>query len=149
MRFRTKLLSAGKTAAGIEVPVKVVEALSSSKKPAVHVTINGGHTYRSTVAVVNGKFMIGVSAENREAAGVVPGEMLDINLELDTEPREVTVPPEFAKALGKDAHAKKMFDSLSYSKKQAHVLPIANAKTDETRQRNIDKAMKALREGKA
>jgi hypothetical protein len=149
MRFRTKLLSAGKTAAGIEVPVKVVEALSSSRKPAVRVTINGGHTYRSTVAVVSGKFMIGVSAENREASGVTPGEMLDVDLELDAQPREVTVPAEFAKVLNEDAHAKKVFEGLSYSKKQAHVLPIANAKTDETRQRNIDKAMKALREAKS
>jgi hypothetical protein len=147
VRFRTKLLSAGKTAAGIEVPTKVVEALSSSRKPAVSVTINGGHTYRSTVAVVGGRFMIGVSAENRQAAGVVPGEMLEVDLELDTQPREVTVPRELAKALARDPRAKKAFESLSYSGKQRHVLPIANAKTDETRQRNIDKAIKALREG--
>jgi hypothetical protein len=146
MRYRTKLLSAGKTAAGIEVPAKVLESLGTSKKPAVKVTINGDHSYRSTVATVMGKYMIGVSAENRLAAGVTPGEMLDVDLELDTQPREVSVPAEFAKVLAKDARAKKVFEGLSYSKKQAHVLPIANAKTEETRQRNIDKAMKALRE---
>jgi hypothetical protein len=149
MRFRTKLLSAGKTAAGIEVPAKVVEALGSSKKPPVRVTINGGHVYRSTVAVMGGKFMIGVSNENRQAAGVAPGEMLEVDLELDTQPREVAVPPELAKALERDARAKKVFEGLSYSGKLRHVLPIANAKTTETLQRNLDKAIKALREGKA
>src|SRR6267378_3923079 len=81
MRFRTKLLSAGKTAAGIEVPTKVLESLGTSKKPPVRVTIKG-HTYRSTVATVMGKYMIGVSAENRLAAGVTPGDMMDVDLEL-------------------------------------------------------------------
>jgi hypothetical protein len=147
MRFRTKLLSAGKTAAGIEIPARVVEALGSSKKPAVSVTING-FTYRSTVAVMGGKFMVGVSGERREAAGVTPGEMLDVDIELDTAPREVDVPAEFAKALGSDARAQKVFEGLSYSGRLRHVLPIANAKTDETRKRNIDKAIKALREAK-
>lgn len=148
MRFRTKLLAAGKTAAGIEIPARVVEALGSSKKPAVSVTING-FTYPSTVAVMGGKFMVGVSGERRDAAGVTPGEMLDVDIELDTQPREVDVPAEFAKALDSDARAKKAFEGLSYSGRLRHVLPIANAKTDETRKRNIDKAIKALREAKA
>jgi hypothetical protein len=148
VRFRTKLLSAGKTAAGIEVPAKVVEALGSSKRPPVRVTING-HTYRSTVAVLGGKFMLGVSAEQRKAAGVSAGEMLDVDLELDTQPRVVTVPADFAKALDGDAGATRFFEGLSYSKKQRFVLPIVGAKTPETRQRNIDKAMSALREGNA
>ena len=147
MTFRTKILAAGKTAAGIEVPAKVVEALGSTKVPPVRVTIKG-HTYRSTVAVMGGKFMIGVSNENRQAAGVAAGETVDVDLELDTQPRELAVPDDFAKALGRDAKAKRVFEGLSYSKKQRLVLPVANGKTPETRQRNIDKAMTALREGK-
>lgn len=58
MRFRANLLATGKTAAGMVVPAKVVEALGSSKRPPVRVTING-HTYRSSVAVMGGKFMLG------------------------------------------------------------------------------------------
>jgi hypothetical protein len=149
MRFRTKVLAAGKTAAGIEVPPKVVQGLSSSKVPLVRVTINGGYTYRSAVAVMGGKFMIGVSNENRKNTGVAAGDTVDVDLELDTEPRELALPDDFAKALGKDAKAKKVFEGLSNSKKQRLVLPVANGKTPETRQRNIDKAMAALREGKA
>ena len=147
MRFRTKILAAGKTAAGIEVPAKVVEALGSTKVPPVRVTIKS-HTYRSTVAVMGGKFMIGVSNENRQAAGVAAGETVDVDLELDTQPRELVVPDDFAKALDRDAKAKRLFEGLSYSKKQRLVLPVANGKTPETRQRNIDKAMTVLREGK-
>src|SRR4029079_11930768 len=66
MKFRTTILQGGKTATGIEVPPEIVEGLGSGKRPAVRVTINGS-TYRSTVAVMGGAFMIGVSAEVRAA----------------------------------------------------------------------------------
>jgi hypothetical protein len=146
MRFRTKILAAGKTAAGIEVPAKVVEGLGSSKVPLVRVTING-FTYRSAVAVVGGKFMIGVSNDNRKAAGVAAGDTVDVDLELDTAPRVLELPADFAQALNRDPKAKKVFEGLSNSKKQLLVLPVANGKTPETRQRNIDKAMAALKKG--
>ena len=147
MRFRTTLEQAGKTATGFEVPTTVVEGLGGGKRPPVRVTIKG-HTYRSTVASMDGRFMVGVSAENREAAGVAGGDVVDVDIELDTVPREVTVPPDFAKALKKDAKAKKTFDALSYSNKGWHVQSIEGAKTDETRQRRIAKSVAALREGR-
>jgi hypothetical protein len=146
MRFRTKILAAGKTAAGIEVPPKVVEGLGSTRVPPVRVTING-YTYRSTVAVLGGKFMIGVSNENRKAAGVAAGDTVDVDLELDTQPRVLELPADFAKALDREPKARKVFEGLSYSKKQLLVLPVANGKTPETRQRNIDKALAALKKG--
>jgi hypothetical protein len=148
MRFRTKILQAGKTATGIEVPAKVVAGLGSSKRPAVKVTIKG-HTYRSTIATMDGKFMVGVSAQVREAAGVAGGETVDVDIELDTAPREVTVPEDFAKALKREAAAQQLFEGLSYSRKLALVGPINDAKTAETRQRRFDKALAALRDGTA
>jgi hypothetical protein len=148
MRFRTKVLQAGKTATGIEVPAKVVTALGSTKRPAVKVTIKG-YAYRSTVATMDGKFMVGVSAQVREAAGVAGGDTVDVDIELDTEKREVTVPDDFAKALKKNAAARKLFEGLSYSRKLALVGPINDAKTNETRQRRFDKALAALRDGTA
>ena len=147
MRFRTKILPAGKTAAGIEVPAKVVAALGSSKRPPVRATING-FTYRSTVAVMGGKFMLGVSNDVRQSAGVAAGDTVDIDLELDTETREVPVPPDFAAALARDAKAKKFFDSLSYSKKLRLVIPI-DIKNVETRKERIAKTVAELREGRA
>lgn len=144
VRFRTTILQAGKTATGIRVPPEVVATLGSGKRPAVRVTI-GKHTYRSTVAVMGGEFMIGVSAENRESAGVAGGDEVDVALELDTQPREVTVPPDFAAALKRDAKARRSFDGLSYSKKRSYVEPIEKAKTSDTRQRRIAKAVATLR----
>jgi hypothetical protein len=147
MRFRTTLELAGKTATGFRVPAEIVAALGTSKRPPVRVTING-HTYRNTVAVYGGVFMLGVSAENREAAGVQAGDELDVDIELDTAPREVSIPPDFADALDADADARRAFDRLSYSHKQQHILAIEQAKTAETRQRRIAKAITGLREGR-
>jgi bacteriocin resistance YdeI/OmpD-like protein/uncharacterized protein DUF1905 len=148
MRFHSVVHLGGKTATGIPVPEEVVAGLGSSKRPAVRVTING-HTYRSTLASRSGQFMLPISAENRASAGVAAGNEVEVDIELDTEPREVTVPPDLAEALERDVDAKRFFDGLSYSQKQRHVLPIEQAKTAETRQRRIDKALSMLREGRS
>ncbi len=141
--FRTTLLQAGKTATGIKIPPEIIDSFGAGKKPPVKVTING-FTYRSTVAVMGANYMVGVSAENRAGAGVSGGDEIEVAIELDTEPRELELPADFKKALDKNARAKKVFDTLSYSRKRIHVLPIAGAKTDETRQRNIKKAIDIL-----
>ncbi len=148
MRFRATIQLGGKTATGIRVPAEVVAALGPSKRPAVRVTIKG-YTYRSSVASLGGEFMLPVSAEVREHAGVAAGDEVDVDIELDTEPREVAVPPDFAEALDRDADARRHFDGLSYSHKLRHVVSIEQAKTAETRQRRIDKAVSMLREGRA
>jgi len=148
MRFRTTIQQSGKTATGIQVPEEVVEALGSGKRPAVRVTING-YTYRSTVAVMGGVYMVGVNAENRAGAGVAGGDEVDVDIEFDTAPREVTVPTDFAAALDAEPNARRTFDGLSYSNKSWHVLQVAGAKTDETRQRRIAKSVDILKEGRA
>ncbi|MDQ6795846.1 MAG: YdeI/OmpD-associated family protein [Chloroflexota bacterium] len=147
MRFRTTILQAGKTATGIRVPDEVVEALGNGKRPAVRVTING-FTYRSTIAVMGEAYMVGVNADNRAGAGVAGGDEVDVDIELDNAPREVTEPAEFAAALAAEPRARRTFDSLSYSNKSWHVSQIAGARTDETRQRRLAKSIEALREGR-
>ena len=147
MRFHTTILQGDKTATGIRVPDEIVEALGSGRRPAVKVTING-FTYRSSVATVSGQFMVGVSAENRAGAGIAGGDEVDVDIELDTAPREVTVPPDFAAALAADPNAKRTFDALSDSLKSWHVGSIEGAKTDETRQRRIVKSVDVLGQGR-
>jgi bacteriocin resistance YdeI/OmpD-like protein/uncharacterized protein DUF1905 len=147
MRFRTTILQGDKTATGIQVPDEVVEALGAGRRPAVTITING-YTYRSSVAVMGGTYMVGVSADNRAGAGVAGGDEVDVEIALDTAPRTVTVPPELAAALDAEPAARRTFDGLSYSNKSWHALQVTGAKSDETRQRRIAKSIEALKEGK-
>src|SRR4051794_37983021 len=123
MRFRATIELAGKTATGIEVPAEVVESLGAGKKPPVRVTI-GGNSYRTTVAPRGSRYLVGVSAENRAHVGVAAGDEVDVDIELDTEPREVTVPSDLTDALGADAKASTFFESLTYSQKRWYVEPI-------------------------
>jgi hypothetical protein len=147
MKIRALLEQNGKTAVGFAVPEDVVLALGKGKRPPVRVAINGC-TYRSTVAPLGGRYMIGVSAENRAAAGVAGGETHDIELELDDAPREVELPPDLAAALASEPVARATFDKLSPSNQGYHVSLVTGAKSDDTRRRRIEKSIAALREGR-
>lgn len=146
VKFNTIILQMGNNT-GIEVPESSIEKLASGKRPAVKITLNG-FTYRSTVAVMGGKYLIPLSAERREKAKVKGGDKLDITLELDTEPREMELHAEFKAALDKDKKAKAFFETLSYSAKSKYTLSIAQAKAEDTRKRRIEKAITDLRAGK-
>lgn len=143
MQFTTTVLLARKTATGLPVPPDVIEALGAGKRPAVVVTVDGGHTYRSTVGVMGEQFLVPLSAEHREAAGVAAGDTVEVTLEVDTLPRTVDVPEDLATALG-DAGVRAAFDALSNSRQRALVDPVAQAKSPETRARRIAKAVEAL-----
>ena len=148
MRFRATLASSGGTTTGFTVPPDVVEALGAGKRPPVVVTV-GDYSWRSTIAVYGGVFMLGVSAEHRAGAAVKAGDVLDVDLELDTAPREVSVPPDLAAALDAEPEARAFFDGLSYSNRSWHVLQVEGAKTDETRERRVAKSVGMLREHRA
>jgi hypothetical protein len=147
MRFRAVIELGGKTATGIQVPEEVVASLGPSKRPPVRITI-GSYTYRSTVAPMGGRFMIPISAEHRAGAGVAAGNEVDVDIVLDTELREIVIPPDFSDALDRDVDAKRFFEGLSYSNKRRFVISIEEAKTAETRQRRITKAISLLKEGR-
>lgn len=145
MQFHALLILAGKTATGIQVPDAVVEQLGAGKRPAVRVTI-GSYTYRTTVAPMGGAFWIPVAAEHRIAAGIEAGQEVTVEIELDTEPRAVTVPEDLAAALDLNPAARQAFEKLSYSNQRRHVLSVEDAKTPETRQRRVEKVIAGLGE---
>ena len=145
--YRTTVRGEATGPTGIEVPPAELTALGSSKKPPVHVTLNG-YSYRSTVATVDGRYMIGLSAQHRAASGLKAGDEVDVELVLDTQPRTVELPADFEAALDAEPAAKATFDKLSPSNKGYHVSLIEGAKAADTRQRRIEKSVAALREGK-
>ena len=140
--FHTTILKTGKNTAGIQVPETVIEELGGGKRPLVKVTINN-YTYRSAVATMDGKFMISLSAKNREAAGVAGGEEADVTVELDLEPRTVEIPEDLMAALN-EANALATFENSAPSMRKEYVRQVVEAKAQETRERRIKKIVEKL-----
>ncbi|MEE9094722.1 YdeI/OmpD-associated family protein [Pseudarthrobacter phenanthrenivorans] len=143
MKFTTTIQGSGNKT-GIEVPEDVVQALGAGRRPPVIVTMNG-ESYRSSVAVMGGRNMVSVSAANRELTGVAAGDTVEVDLELDTEPRTVEIPDDLAAALDAEPEAKAFYGTLNYSSQRRYVEPITDAKTAETRSRRIAKAVEDLK----
>jgi len=147
MKFRATVELGGKTATGIEVPDDVVAALGPGSRPPVTVTV-GGHSYRTTVARMGGRFLVPLSAEHRTAAGVAAGDQVDIDIEPDTAPREVEVPADLTDALARDDTARAAFDGLSYTHRKEWVRWVEEAKKADTRATRLAKTVEALHAGK-
>lgn len=145
MKFHTTIQATGKNTTAIELSTAQLDELAGGKRPPVRVTLNG-YTYRTSVGTMGGRHLVSVSNEVRTNANVAAGDEVDVILEVDTTPRELVLPAEFVAALDPDTRA--FFDDLSFSRKQRFVLPITQAKTPETRQRRLDKAVDALKNRK-
>ena len=139
IRFTTTLSLENKTATGIHVPVSAVEALGGGRRPAVVATVMGYDPADP---------LMPFNAEHRAASGIAAGDVIEVELVLDTAPREVEVPEDLAAALAADPAAKAFFYGLSNSNKKVHTLSVADAKTPETRARRVEKSIALLREGR-
>src|SRR5262245_26592909 len=143
MKFRT-YVEPPEPMRGLEVPAEVVESLGQGKRPRVTITING-HSWKSRVAIMRGRYLLGLSIANRQAAGVVTGDEVEVELEVDPDPRVVVKPPDFASALDAEPIARAAYDRLPDGRKREHVRAIDSAKKPETRIRRIEKALATLR----
>jgi Bacteriocin-protection, YdeI or OmpD-Associated/Domain of unknown function (DUF1905) len=144
MRFRA-YVEPPEPMRGLEVPPEVVDTLGGGKRPPVTITING-HSWKSRVAIMRGRYLLGLSNANRQAAGVLTGEEVEVEVEIDAEPRVVVEPADFAEALDADPVARTAYDRLSYGRKREHVLAIESAKRAATRRQRIEKALALLRD---
>jgi hypothetical protein len=141
--FTAKVTPAG-NATGVDVPAGVVEAFQAGKRPKVAITING-HTWRSSVASMGGRFLVGISADNRAASGIARDDEVEVTLELDTQPRVVAEPADLAEALDADPQVRDAFNLLPFGLRRKHVTAIEDAKSAQTRQRRITKLIDTLR----
>ena len=148
MRLTAELEATGGNTTGFRVPDEFVAELGGGGRPKIVAVVNG-YRWRTSIARMGGEYWLGVSAANRTGAGVTAGEMLDVDVTLDTAAREVEVPDDLARALAADPAAKAFWDGLSYSNQRYHVEQIAGAKTDATRERRVAKSIQLLSSGKA
>ncbi|GAA5154290.1 hypothetical protein GCM10023340_37600 [Nocardioides marinquilinus] len=131
--FRTTLRSTSGTNVGIVVPDEVVAAFGRGKRVPVVVTVDDGYSYRNTISSMGGRFLISFNAETRAATGLGGGDEATIRLEVDDAPRTVEVPDALATA-------------LAPSRRKAHATSVADARTDETRTRRVEKILTTLRD---
>jgi hypothetical protein len=143
MDFTAPLESHGRTATGFVVPDEVVEALGAGRRPKVAATLNG-HTWRTSIAPMGGRFLLGVSAAVRDAAGVAAGETHTVTVEVDDAPRTVDVPPDLAEALAASPEAGAAWQALSYSHQRRHAEAVLAARRPETRARRVESVLAAL-----
>jgi len=122
-----------------------VEAELGSKRPKVKVTFDGV-PYRGTAVRMGSPdhFLI-IRKDIREQIGKQLGDEVAVSVELDTEPRVVEVPSDFAEALKSFPEARAFFDKLSYTHQKEYVRWITEAKRAETRERRINKGVEMLR----
>src|SRR3954464_1684535 len=144
--FETTLTASGNNT-GIVVPADVIEQLGGGKRPPVLVTVNG-YDYRSTVAVMGGQYLVGVSAAVRAATGLKGGDAITVVLKVAESPREVEVPADFAAAMEAREPSRMFFDKLSNSLQRYHVDTINAAKAPEPRQRRIETCVGLFLAGK-
>lgn len=143
MRITAELLATGGNTTGFRIPDDVVGELGGGARPKVVVTING-YEYRSSIARMSGEYWLGVSAERRTGAGVTAGDVVELELVLDTQERTVDVPEDLALALAAEPAAQARWDKLSFSHKRQHVEAVLGAKAAETRARRVAKAVEML-----
>ena len=144
--FDTELTAFGNNT-GIVVTPDVIDVLDAGKRPAVDVDLNG-YKFRSTIGVMAGQSMISVSAAIRKDTGLAAGDPITVKLTPNDTPRDVSIPDDFATAMRTSAGTEAFFAALSNSLQRYHIDQITSAKTDETRQRRIDKAIGLFLEGK-
>ncbi|MBT9257854.1 YdeI/OmpD-associated family protein [Phycicoccus sp. MAQZ13P-2] len=144
MEFTTQLEATGGTTTGFVVPDEVVEGLGGGRRPKVAATV-AGHTWRTSIAAMGGRFLLGASAAVREAAGIAAGETHTVTVVLDDAPRTVEVPEDLASALAADADAARAWEALTYSAQRRHAEAVLAAKKPETRARRVESVVASLR----
>src|SRR5437763_2257720 len=132
IRLTATLEPRGPAAAVVLDAGQVAAVGEGAKRFPVVATVNG-HTWRTTVTRMRGEFLLGRNREVREQARVGAGDTVDVELELDTAPREVEVPQALAAALALDAEADANFARLAYTHRKEYARWIDEAKRDETR----------------
>src|SRR3954466_10436932 len=112
LSFSATLVPRGPAAAVVLDDEQVAAVGEGAKRFPVVATVNG-HAWRTSVVRMGGEFLVGLNREVREAAGVQAGDEVDVELALDTAPREVEVPEALAAALDGDREAQAAFDRLA------------------------------------
>jgi hypothetical protein len=124
-----------------------VAAIFGKKRVKIKATFDGRVVYRGLLTPYSGDYFLMINKEIRAEIGKNVGEMVDIRIEEDTEPRIVEVADDFAKAMD-EAGVRAFFDKMSFTHRKEYARWIEEAKREETRLNRIAKAVVMIQEGK-
>lgn len=142
-KFKCKLESAERpNVTFIRMPFDVKEVFGKGRVP-VKLTIND-YSYRTTICHMGDVWGVPLRKEHRENAKVNAGEVVDVKVEADEEPRVVEVPAALKKFLAGNK-VWELFDKLAYTHKKEYVQWISEAKKEETREARKQKMVAMLK----
>ena len=128
------------------IPLEVADAMGGRKQFRVVGTFNGVAMKTSTFPYEGEGLWLGVHKATREAAGVVFGDEVELEITRDDAPRTLELAPELEAALAAEPALRDRFDALSFTRRRELADPIAEAKKSETRAARLQKALAILRE---
>jgi hypothetical protein len=131
-------------ATGIRIPFSVEKEFGSRARVPVRGTINGFAFRSSVFPMGDGNHYMVVNKNVRAGAKAKGGETISIVMERDDEPRVITPPEDFARALKSNKAALAAWDGLSYTYRKEYAQSIEEAKKPETRSRRIEMAIAML-----
>ncbi len=127
----------------IAIPFNILEVWGTRARVAVKGTING-HTIRSSIAPYGGIHYLGINRNIRDAIGVKAGEIVQMELQQDLEPRVVEIPSDFQSALDTHPAARIRWQKLSFTHQREYVEAIEDSKKPETRTKRISTTIDQL-----
>lgn len=146
LHLTTTLEPRGPAAAIVLTDEQVATLAGGPKTPPVKVTVNGTYTFAGRVGRMGGQNLVGFNKATRTAAGVEPGETIEVVIELDGAERTIQVPDDLAVALDEAGIADRFAD-LAPSHRKEYVRWITEAKRPETRAKRVEEAVGRIREG--
>jgi len=123
-----------------------VERVFGQKRVKIKAMIDG-EAYRGSLVRMGGPdHILVILKEIRKKIGKDVGDTVTVRVEVDTEPREIAVPHDFAQSLDQAGSARAFFDTLSFTHRREWIMWIESARKPETRTRRIASATDMLRQ---
>lgn len=110
----------------------------------LQVSVNGAAYLPQTLLRYQGEWRLYINTKMLKDSPKRIQEVLTITLKLDNRNRSIDTPPQLLEAMQKNPAALQVFESLTPSLRKEIVRYIAQLKTDESRERNVRKAVDFL-----
>ena len=144
LRFEAEVEAGRGGGAFVVLPVDVLAELGGGHRFRVTGMLNGVEFASSTMPMGGGQVCLGLHKATRQAARVEIGDLVEVRVERDDRPREVSIPAELAAALAADPAAGAAFERLSFSHRREYAEWVAGAKRAETRARRVAQTLERL-----